>query len=148
MPMTGDYAPPVSSFVRRQLEAADQHGYFRSLAGGAPIVIVTAQGKRSGLLRRIPVIRVEDGAGRLLMVASWGGAPQHPQWYHSVVANPDVSVQDEDGHRDMRARALSGVERQQWWDRAVAAFPDYAEYQVRRPERPFPLLLLEPLPPA
>lgn len=145
MPLTGQYRPPASSFVARQLEAADRHGYFRSLAGGAPIVIVTVRGKRSGLLRRVPVIRVADEAGRLLMVASWGGSPKHPQWYHSVVANPDVSVQDEHGHRDMRARELSGSERDLWWGRAVAAFPDYADYQRRRPQRPFPLLLLEPV---
>ncbi len=145
MPLTGQYRPPASEFVRRQLQAADEHGFFRSLAGGAPIVIVTVRGRKSGLLRRVPVIRVEDEAGRLLMVASWGGSPKHPQWYHSVVANPVVSVQDERGHQDMRARELTGAEREQWWARAVAAFPDYAEYQLRRLERPFPLLLLEPL---
>lgn len=146
MPRSGDYAQPVSSFVRRQLEAADTLGHFRSLAGGAPIVIVTVRGAKSGLLRRVPVIRVADHTGRLLMVASWGGSPKHPQWYHSVIANPEVSVQDPTGHRDMHARLLTGAERQEWWQRAVAAFPDYADYQVRRPERPFPLLLLEPIP--
>lgn len=144
MPLTGEYQEPARDFVRQQLQAADQ-GHFRSLAGGGPVVIVTVKGRKSGLLRRVPVMRVEDEAGRLLMVASWGGSPKHPQWYHSVMANPDVSVQDETGHRDMRAREVTGSEREEWWQRALKVHPDYAAYQVRRPERPFPLIVLEPV---
>jgi deazaflavin-dependent oxidoreductase (nitroreductase family) len=152
MPATDSYREPVSPYVKRQLQLADEVGDLRSVHSGDPIIVVTVRGAKSGLLRRVPVMRVEHD-GRFAMVASLGGAPKHPLWYHSVVANPVVSVLDgnpRDGLTEtvMRARELHGAERELWWRRSVAAFPPYAQYQVRRPDRPFPILLLEPAPTA
>ncbi len=87
-------------------------------------------------------MRVEHD-GRYLAVASQGGAPTHPAWYANLLADPHVELQDGPVRQDMTVRELSGSEREQWWERAVAAFPPYAEYQ-RKTDRVIPLLLLEP----
>jgi deazaflavin-dependent oxidoreductase (nitroreductase family) len=88
-------------------------------------------------------MRVEHD-GRYLAVASQGGAPEHPAWYRNLLEHPDVEVQDGPRTQDMRARELTGDERATWWERAVAAFPNYADYQ-RRTERLIPVFLLEPV---
>jgi len=108
-----------------------------------PVVIVTNLGAASGKIRKTPVMRVEHG-GSYAMVASKGGAPEHPLWYHNVVANPDVELQDGAEKRRMRAREVSGDERAQWWERSVAAYPPYAEYQLKT-ERQIPVFVLEPV---
>jgi F420H(2)-dependent quinone reductase len=94
-------------------------------------------------VRKTPVMRVEHD-GRYAMVASKGGAPKHPVWYYNVRANPLVEVQDGPHKQDMTAREVSGEERAQWWDRAVAAYPPYAEYQ-RKTTRQIPVFVLEPV---
>ena len=104
---------------------------------------MTNRGARSGKLRKTPVMRVEH-EGRYLAVASQGGAPTHPAWYANLVADPLVELQDGPHTQDMRARELSGAEREQWWERAVEAFPPYAEDQ-HKTDRVIPLLLLEPV---
>ncbi len=109
---------------------------------GLPVVIVTILGANSGKVRKTPVMRVEHD-GRYAMVASKGGAPQHPVWYYNVRANPRVELQDGPQKQDMIAREASGDERAEWWKRAVAAYPPYAEYQEKT-TREIPVFVLEP----
>jgi deazaflavin-dependent oxidoreductase (nitroreductase family) len=107
-----------------------------------PIVLITTTGAKSGKQRLVPLMRVEH-EGNYAMVASKGGAPEHPAWYANVVANPTVTLQDGTTVKTYVAREVAGAERAQWWDRAVAAFPPYAEYQ-QKTERQIPLFVLEP----
>jgi len=109
---------------------------------GLPVVIITNRGARSGKLRKTPVMRVEHD-GRYAAVASQGGAPTHPRWYYNLRADPQVDVQDGPRRQAMTARELSGPEREQWWERAVAAYPPYAEYQ-QKTSRQIPVFVLEP----
>jgi deazaflavin-dependent oxidoreductase (nitroreductase family) len=146
MPLEGEYVPSSQKWVRDQVELYESSGGTQGLTlrgTGLPVVIVTNRGARSGKLRKTPLMRVEH-EGRYAAVASQGGAPTHPAWYENLLAHPDVEVQDGPLKRDMRARELSGEEREQWWQRAVAAFPSYADYQ-RRTERQIPVFLLEPV---
>jgi deazaflavin-dependent oxidoreductase (nitroreductase family) len=113
------------------------------LSTGLPVVIVTNLGASSGKVRKTPVMRVEHD-GRYAMVASKGGAPEHPLWYYNVRANPRVELQDGPDKQDMIAREVSGDERAEWWKRAVAAYPPYAEYQEKT-EREIPVFILEPV---
>lgn len=139
-----DYIAPASDWVRDQLDAIDATGDTSSVdIMGRPVMVVTLRGKRSGKLRRVPLMRVEHD-GTYAAVASKGGAPEHPEWYYSLVANPEVSVHDGTAVLEgYRARIAEGREREQWWERAVAAFPPYADYQTKT-ERQIPLFLLEP----
>jgi F420H(2)-dependent quinone reductase len=144
MALEGEYEPSTQGWVREQVEEYEASGGARATTlrdTGLPVVIVTSRGARSGKLRKTPLMRVEHD-GRYLAVASQGGAPTHPLWYHNLVADPAVELQDRDQKRDMTARLLSGDERKQWWERAVEAFPPYADYQ-RRTEREIPVFLLE-----
>jgi deazaflavin-dependent oxidoreductase (nitroreductase family) len=106
-----------------------------------PIVLVTTTGAKSGKRRYVPLMRVEKDR-RYAMVASKGGAPEHPLWYFNVKANPAVTLQDGDTVVELTARELDGAEREQWWRLAVEAFPPYAEYQTKT-TRQIPLLILE-----
>ena len=108
---------------------------------GMSVVVVTMLGARSGRLRRVPLMRVEEN-GHYAMVASKGGAPEHPAWYGNITANPEVEVHDGTRHIDGVAREISGAEREEWWERAVAAFPPYAEYQTKT-DRQIPVFVLE-----
>jgi deazaflavin-dependent oxidoreductase (nitroreductase family) len=146
MPLEGEYEPSAQQWVRDQVELYENSGGTQGLTlrdTGLPVVVVTSRGARSGKLRKNPVMRVEH-EGRYLAVASKGGAPEHPAWYANVLADPHVEVQDGPRRWDARARELSGSERDEWWERAVAAYPDYADYQ-RRTDRLIPVFLLEPL---
>jgi deazaflavin-dependent oxidoreductase (nitroreductase family) len=109
---------------------------------GLPVVIVTNRGVRSGKLRKTPLMRVEHD-GRYLAVGSQGGAPDDPAWVANVRAEPHVELQDGPVKQDMTARELSGAERDEWWARAVEAFPNYARYQEWT-ERLIPVFVLEP----
>ncbi len=109
---------------------------------GKPIVVVTTVGAKTGNVRKVPVMRVEH-AGSYAVVASKGGAPKHPVWYHNLVAHPDVQLQDGPTRRDYVAREVSGAERDEWWARAVEAWPDYAQYQTRT-NRVIPVFVLDP----
>lgn len=136
------FRPPASDWVRKQLETIDATGDTRSVqVQNRPVVVFTVRGATSGLYRRVPVMRVEHD-GVYAVVASAGGQPKHPAWYHNLVANPEIELQDGTEVRRMRARQIFGDEREQWWGRCVAAFPPYAEYQ-KKTERQIPVLLCE-----
>ena len=144
MPLTGEYAPSPTEFVRDQVETYERSGGTEGTTiRGLPVVVLTTKGAKSGKIRKTPVMRVEHD-GRYAVVASLGGAPQNPVWYHNIRANPTVELQDGPVREDYVARELSGEERELWWDRAVAAFPDYAEYQTKT-DRTIPVVLLEPV---
>ena len=110
---------------------------------GLPVVIVTNLGASSGKVRKTPVMRVEHD-GRYAMVASKGGAPEHPVWYYNLRANPLVELQDGGRTWEMTAREVTGDERAAWWERAVAAYPPYADYQLKT-DRLIPVFVLEPV---
>ena len=109
---------------------------------GKPIVVVTTIGAKSGNPRKVPVMRVEHG-GSYAVVASKGGAPKNPAWYHNLVAHPQVQLQDGPRRRAYVAHEASGAERDLWWERAVAVWPDYAAYQERT-KRQIPVFVLDP----
>jgi deazaflavin-dependent oxidoreductase (nitroreductase family) len=145
MPIEGEYEPSTSAWVREQVELYESSGGTQGTTlrdSGLPVVIVTNRGARSGKVRKTPVMRVEHD-GRYAMVASKGGAPEHPLWYHNVRADPRVEVQDGPVKQDMVAREVTGEERAAWWKRAVAAYPPYAEYQEKT-SREIPVFVLEP----
>jgi F420H(2)-dependent quinone reductase len=144
MPLTGEYQPSTSDWARKQAETFERtRGAEANTLRGRPIVLVTSVGARSGRLRKSPLMRVEHD-GEYAVVASRGGAPTHPVWYHNLVAHPHVELQDGPARRDYTARELHGAERDVWWERAVAAWPDYADYQLKT-DRVIPVFLLTPM---
>lgn len=129
MPLEGEYAPSSAEWVRKQVEEIESSGGTRgTVLRGVPVIVVTSMGAASGKLRKNPVMRVEH-EGKYAAVASKGGAPEHPSWYRNLVDHPLVEVQDGPAKGDFTARELSGDERAQWWERALAVWPDYASYQ-------------------
>jgi F420H(2)-dependent quinone reductase len=139
VPLTGEYEPSPSEWVREQVETYERTGGREGatlLETGMPVIIVTTRGHRSGKLRKTPLMKVEHG-GEYLLVASQGGAPTNPAWYFNLVADPTaVMVQDGPEPWDAVVRELDdGPERDDWWARAVAAFPPYAEYQEKTERR-------------
>ncbi len=145
MPVNGEYEPSPQAWVREQVELYEGSGGTKGttlLDTGLPVVVVTSLGARSGKVRKNPVMRVEHD-GRYAVVASKGGAPANPTWYNNLVAHPLVELQDGPVKRDMIAREVTGEERAQWWKRAVAAYPPYAEYQ-QKTDRQIPVFVLEP----
>jgi deazaflavin-dependent oxidoreductase (nitroreductase family) len=144
MPLTGDYAPSTAGWARKQAERYEaSDGAEASDLRGRPIIVLTSVGAKSGKLRKTALMRVEHD-GLYAVVASMGGAPNNPVWYHNLKANPQVELQDGPTTRDYRARELTGPERDAWWARAVEAWPDYAKYQTRT-DRLIPVFVLEPL---
>ena len=143
MPLEGEYEPSPTEWVREQVEAYESSGGQRGNTlrdTGLPVIIVTTRGNKSGKLRKTPLMRVEHG-GEYALVASMGGAPTHPVWYHNLLADPEaVTIQDGPEPFDVRVREVTGAERDEWWERAVAAFPPYAEYQ-QRTERTIPVFV-------
>jgi deazaflavin-dependent oxidoreductase (nitroreductase family) len=149
MAVEGTYEPSTQGWVRDQVELYENSGGTRGTTlrdTGLPVVIITNRGISSGKVRKTPVMRVEHD-GRYAAVASRGGAPDHPAWYHNLRANPHVELQDGPSQQEMVAREVSGSERAQWWERAVAAYPPYAEYQ-QKTTRQIPVFVLEPARPA
>ncbi len=145
MPLQGEYEPSPEKWVRDQVAGYESSGGARANTlrdTGLPVVIVTSVGARSGKLRKTPLMRVEH-EGRYALVASQGGAPKHPTWYFNLVAHPHIELQDGPAPQDMAVRLLEGDEKAEWWERAVAAFPPYADYQ-RRTDREIPVFLAEP----
>ena len=145
MPLTGEYEPSPQQRVRDQVERYEETGGREANTlrdTGLPVVIFSTRGNKSGKIRKTPLMRVEhDGA--YAMVASQGGSPKHPVWYHNLKADPEaLTVQDGPEPFDARARELSGEEREEWWKRAVAAYPPYAEYQ-KKTDRLIPVFLAE-----
>jgi F420H(2)-dependent quinone reductase len=145
MSLDGDYAPSPAQWVSDQFELYESSGGQKgtTLADtGMPVVIVTTRGNKTGKIRKTPLMRVEYD-GDYLLVASKGGAPEHPVWYYNLQADPDnVEVQDGPDRFPVTVRELDGAERATWWQRAVVAFPPYAEYQEKT-ERRIPVFLAE-----
>lgn len=109
----------------------------------APVVLLTTVGRRSGEARTVPLIHLEDGE-RLVIVASQGGMPAHPAWYHNLVAHPRVTVETGRRVRDMDARVADDAERAALWPRLVAMYAGYDEYQART-DRRIPVVILDPV---
>ncbi|MDA8072354.1 MAG: nitroreductase family deazaflavin-dependent oxidoreductase [Actinomycetota bacterium] len=143
MALEGEYEPSPSQWVRDQVALYERTGGREGntlLDTGQPIIVVTSRGRRTGKLRKNPVMRVEHD-GEYALVASKGGAPTHPVWYYNLRDHPDeVTVQDGPEPFDVHVREVTGEERRVWWERAVAAFPPYAEYQ-QQTERLIPVLV-------
>jgi deazaflavin-dependent oxidoreductase (nitroreductase family) len=146
MPLDGEYQPSPAQWVRDQVDAYERSGGQEAntlMDTGLPVVIVTTKGNKSGKVRKTPLMRVEHG-GEYALVASKGGAPTHPVWYYNLTANPDaVTVQDGPEPFDAEVRQVTGDERDEWWDRAVAAYPPYAEYQTKT-DREIPVFVATP----
>jgi deazaflavin-dependent oxidoreductase (nitroreductase family) len=143
--MDGEYEPSTQGWVRDQVELYESSGGTQGTTlrdTGLPVVIMTNRGARTGKLRKTPVMRVEH-AGRYAAVASRGGAPTHPVWSYNLRGEPQVELQDGPRKHDMVAREITGDERAAWWERAVAAYPPYAEYQ-QKTTRQIPVFVLEP----
>lgn len=144
MPLTGEYAPSTSDWARKQAEGFEASGGTKhNTLRGVPIIVMTSVGAKSGKLRKTPLMRVEHD-GEYAVVASKGGAPEHPTWYHNLVAHPLVELQDGPTKKDYRVHEATGAERDAWWARAVEVWPDYAEYQTRT-DRLIPVFVLVPV---
>ncbi|MGC4997176.1 MULTISPECIES: nitroreductase family deazaflavin-dependent oxidoreductase [unclassified Streptomyces] len=145
MPLEGEYEPSPEQWVRDQVELYEGSGGKEGTTlrdTGLPVIILTTRGNRSGKIRKTPLMRVEHD-GKYAVIASVGGAPKHPVWYFNVKADPEVELQDGPDKREMRAREVKGEEKAKWWERAVAAYPPYAEYQENT-DREIPVFVLEP----
>src|SRR4029450_6481875 len=141
------YIPSPTQWVREQVELYESSGGTKGTTlrdTGLPVILLTTRGAKSGKLRKTPLMRVEHD-GRYAAVASLGGAPKHPVWYHNVKADPHVELQDGTVKKDYIAREVTGDEKALWWQRAVEAYPHYAHYQTKTP-RALPVFLLTPVP--
>jgi|SRR5689334_531974 deazaflavin-dependent oxidoreductase (nitroreductase family) len=142
MPIDGEYEASPAKWVRDQVELYESSGGTQGTTlRGLPVVVLTTRGNKSGKVRKSPLMRVEH-EGKYAAVASLGGAPKNPVWYYNVLADPHVELQDGTVKREMVAREVTGDEKAQWWQRAVAAYPDYADYQAKT-ERQIPVFVLE-----
>jgi len=146
MPLQGEYAPSPADWARKQadtFEASD--GAEANTLRGRPIILLTTVGAKSGKLRKTPLMRVEHG-GQYAVVASKGGAPDQPQWYWNLLANPQVVLQDGADRADYVAHEATGDERATWWARALENWPPYADYQTKT-DRLIPVFILSRLNP-
>ena len=143
MPLQGEYAPSTSDWAREQAEKYEASG--GGDAGdlrGMPVIVLTTVGAKTGMLRKTALMRVEHD-GHYAVVASLGGAPKNPVWYYNIVKQPHVELQDGPVKKDYLAREVTGEEKAVWWERAVAAYPPYADYQEKT-DREIPVFVLEP----
>lgn len=140
-----EYEPSPTEWVRKQVELYESsNGREGNMLRGLPVVLVTHRGRHSGAIRKTPLMRVADGPNYVL-VASIGGAPKHPVWYYNLIADPEITVRDGEKVQTMRARLVTdAAERDRLWPIAVAAFPNYAEYQTKT-TRVIPLFVAEPV---
>ncbi|MFE9643006.1 nitroreductase family deazaflavin-dependent oxidoreductase [Streptomyces sp. NPDC006365] len=146
MPLEGEYEPSPTGWVRKQVELIESSGGTEgmTLQGTTrPVILLITRGAKSGKIRKTPLMRVEH-EGTYAAVASLGGAPKHPVWYYNVKADPKVELQDGTVRQDMTAREVTGEEKALWWERAVAAYPPYADYQ-KKTDREIPVFVLEPV---
>ena len=142
MTLSGEYEPSPEQWVRDQVHAYESSGGTEGTTlRGVPVVVVTSVGAKSGKLRKNPVMRVEH-AGAYALVASKGGAADHPTWYHNLVSHPTVELQDCPDCRDYSVRIADGEERAAWWERAVDVWPAYADYQEKT-DREIPVFVAE-----
>jgi F420H(2)-dependent quinone reductase len=146
MPLEGEYEPSPTAWVREQVELYESSGGTKGttlMDTGMPVILLTTLGVKSGKIRKTPLMRVEHD-GKYAVVASLGGAPKHPVWYFNLKSEPRVELQDGPVKQDMVAREVTGEEKAEWWERAVAAYPPYADYQ-KKTSRQIPVFVLEPL---
>jgi len=144
MPLDGEYEPSTTQWVRDQVDKYESSGGTDGNdMRGMPVVILTMRGRSSGKLRKVPLMRVEHD-GVYAAVASIGGAPKNPTWYQNLLANPHIELQDGAVKQDMIVREVTGDEKSLWWERSVAAFPNYAEYQEKT-DRIIPVFVAEPI---
>jgi F420H(2)-dependent quinone reductase len=143
MALQGTYEPSPAEWVAEQVRQYEASGGSEgNTMRGVPVIILWTRGRKSGTVRKTPLMKVRDG-DRYAVVASMGGAPEHPQWYANLTADPHVSVQDGPEVRDFTAREVTGEEKAEWWAKATAVWPDYDDYQEKT-GREIPLLVLEP----
>jgi len=146
MALEGEYVPSASQWVRDQVEGYERSGGREANTlrdTGLPVIIVTMRGNKTGKIRKIALMRVAHD-GDYALVASKGGAPEHPVWYYNLKAQPDeVTIQDGDAPFEARVREVTGDERAAWWERAVAAYPPYAAYQ-KKTSREIPVFVASP----
>ena len=141
MPLTGEYEPSTFDFSRDQVDLYERSGGTEGTENqGKPVIVLTSVGAKSGKLRKTPLMRIEHD-GQYAVVASLGGAPKHPVWYYNLVANPHVELQDGPVKKDYQAEEVHDEEYAAWFDRAVAAWPDYAEYR-KKTTRTMPIFVL------
>jgi F420H(2)-dependent quinone reductase len=144
MPLSGDYEPSTSDWARENAEKYMESGGTEGTElKGKPVILLTTVGAKSGKIRKTPLMRVEHG-GEYAVVASLGGAPKNPVWYYNIKAHPQVEMQDGEVNKDYEAREVFGDEKAAWWERAVEAWPDYAEYQ-QKTDRQIPVFVLTPV---
>jgi F420H(2)-dependent quinone reductase len=144
MPLEGEYAPSPWDWSREQAEKyAESGGADAADMKGMPIILLTTVGAKTGKLRKTPLMRVEHN-GEYACVASLGGAPKNPVWYYNIAKNPRVELQDGSVTQDYDAREVFGDEKAVWWQRAVEAYPDYADYQTKT-DRQIPVFVLTPV---
>ncbi len=146
MPLTGEYEPSTWEWVRDQVETYERTGGREANTlrdTGIPVIVITSLGASSGKLRKFALMRVEH-EGEYALVASVGGAPTNPAWYHNLVANPLVEIQDGPAPADFTTRIVEGDERAAWWARAVEVFPTYAEYAAKT-DRTIPVFVATPV---
>jgi deazaflavin-dependent oxidoreductase (nitroreductase family) len=141
MPLSGEYAPSTSDWARENAEKYMESGGTEGTdLKGKPVILLTTVGAKSGKLRKTPLMRVEHN-GEYAVVASLGGAPKNPVWYYNIKANPRVELQDGTETHEYDSREVSGDEKAAWWERAVEAWPDYADYQ-KKTDREIPVFVL------
>ena len=144
MPLSGEYEPSTSDWARENAEKyIESGGTDGTELQGRPVILLTSIGAKTGKIRKTPLMRVEH-AGEYAIVASLGGAPKNPVWYYNVKAHPQVELQDGATTKDYEAREVFGHEKATWWERAVEAWPDYANYQTKT-DRQIPLFVLTPV---
>jgi deazaflavin-dependent oxidoreductase (nitroreductase family) len=144
MPITGEYEPSTSDWARENAEKYMASGGAEGTElKGRPVILLTTIGAKSGKVRKTPLMRVEH-EGEYAVVASLGGAPKHPVWYFNIKAHPQVELQDGADTKDYESREVFGDEKAVWWERAVATWPDYAEYQ-KKTDRQIPVFVLSPV---
>jgi len=144
MPLFGEYEPSTSDWARENAEKYMESGGIEGTElQGKPVILLTTIGAKTGKIRKTPLMRVEHD-GEYAVVASLGGAPKHPVWYHNVKAHPRVELQDGPVTKDYEAREVFGDEKAPWWERAVEAWPDYAKYQEKT-DRQIPVFVLTPI---
>ncbi len=144
MPLSGEYEPSTSDWARENAETYMESGGTEGTElKGKPVILLTTIGAKSGKVRKTPLMRVEHN-GEYAVVASLGGAPKNPVWYYNVKKNPRVELQDGPIAGDYEAREVFDDEKAAWWERAVEAWPDYAEYQ-KKTDRQIPVFVLTPV---
>jgi deazaflavin-dependent oxidoreductase (nitroreductase family) len=143
MPLEGEYEPSPWAMIAEQVRLYEQTGGAEGgTLDGKPCVILTSKGRRTGKLRKSPLMRIEHD-GTYAVVASMGGAPQHPVWYHNLLDSPVATLQDGPTVHVVRAREVTGDEKARWWAQAVEVWPSYDDYQAST-DRDIPVIVLEP----